>query len=157
MDKLMKRILSLVLVAVMMILPILNAIDVEAQEIPATYNFITGVKLTDLNDNPLGNDVEKDADLRLTYDHSIPNAGDVQVGDTFTLTIPNQIKIAVPGEFDIYDHDPVPNIIGIGTTPPVEINVNFDQPAPLPTSIEKASHSFRSIWGISYHDIIFGT
>lgn len=188
MNKLMKRILSLVLVAVMMILPISNAIDVEAQEIPATYNFITGVQLTDLNDNPLGNDVDKDADLRLTYDYSIPNAGDVQVGDTFTLTIPNQIKIAVPGEFDIYDDAPVPNIIGTGTlatdgtvvitftnyaatysnvngkfwfdlkfdeskigindpsiitfnvggtTPPVEITVNFDQPEPLPTSIEK--------------------
>lgn len=188
MDKLMKRILSLILVAVMMVLPISNAIDVEAQEIPTTYNFITGVELTDLNDNPLGNDVDKDADLRLTYSYSIPNAGDVQIGDTFTLTIPNQIKISVPVDFDIYDDAPVPNIIGRGTlatdgtvvitftnyaasfsnvtgkfwfdlkfdeskigindpsiitfnvggtTPPVEIIVNFDQPEPLPTSIEK--------------------
>ena len=197
MDKLMKRLLSIVLITTMMLLPIANAIDVEAQELPAAYNFITGVQLTDLNDVALGNDINKDADLRLTYSYSIPNVGDVSVGDTFTLTIPNQIKIEAPGEFDIYDT--AANIIGTGTlatdgtvvitftnyaatysnvngkfwfdlkfdqskiglndpsiikfevggtTPPIEIAVNFDQPEPLPTSISKTgSYAYNTTTG----------
>ena len=46
---------------------------VNAQDLTGVYNFITGVSLTDVNGNPLGQNIAKDSLCRLTYTFAIPN------------------------------------------------------------------------------------
>lgn len=187
MRRFIKISISLCLIIALEFLPLINSMVTYAKELSTDYNFITGVQLTDLQGNPLGDDIAKNSDLRLTYQYSIPNSGEVNEGDTFTLTIAEQIKIDAPGDFELYDQgghligtgtiatdgtvvivftdypenysnisgsfwfdlyfdeDKIgtddPTIITFevgGTTPPFEISVDFEQPAPLPASIVKS-------------------
>lgn len=186
MRRFIKTFVSLLLIVTLQLVSVAGSIAVYAADLSHTYNFITGVELTDLEGNPLGENVAKDSGLRLTYHYAISNKDEVKDGDTFTLTIPEQIKIDAPGEFEIRDGEN--NLLGTGTigtdgtlvitftnyaetysnlsgsfwfelcfdeskiglddptsiefelggtTPPYEIEVDFEQPAPLPTSIEK--------------------
>ena len=84
----------------------------HAADLTDTLNIITNVSLTDRDGNPFGSSVPKDAELLLKYEFEIPN-NVVNEGDTYRLTIPEQILIAVPGSFDIYDNVHS-DIIGIG-------------------------------------------
>lgn len=161
--------------------------NVKAADVANTLPFITGVSLTNGNGKDLGNDVPKDSDVRIQYDFSIPNTGDVKSGSTYTMQIPSQIAIVHPlsipikddsgnliaaasidtngkvvmtftdyasthsnvkGYFyvsasfdkdDIGGTNPVSIVFQLGgNSEPVTINVNFDQPVPLPTSVVKS-------------------
>ncbi len=186
MKKLFRVVLSLLLVTVQVV-TLMGSSKIYAADLSDTYQFITGVQLTDLSGNPLGTNIAKDSDLRLTYNYAIPNTGDVKAGDTFVFQIPEQIKIEAGGSFDLLDNKGI--LIGTGTlsgdgtititfseyaeknsnitgsfwfelgfdadkigtddpstitfdvggsTTPVQISVDFDQPAPLPASILKS-------------------
>ncbi len=181
------RLFIVVLLALAIQFTGMGGLVAQAADITDTVNIITGVSLTDRDGNPLGENIAKDAELRLTYEFSIPNTSDVQAGDTCTIHIPNEILIQLPGTFEIRDDDN--NLIGTGslstdgtimltfsdfpaeysnvhgyfwfdlqfdeaeigsddptiitfevggTSDPVTIEVDFDQPAPLPASVQKS-------------------
>jgi uncharacterized repeat protein (TIGR01451 family) len=92
----------LALVAVAAVLPLATA---AAADLSNSLSFITGVSLTDRAGNPLGSDVDKDAEIKLAYTYAIPNDADVRQGDTFVFNVPEQILITVPGGFDLTDDD----------------------------------------------------
>lgn len=74
-----------------------------AADLTGTLNFITDVKLTDRAGDPFPPNIAKDAELRLTYEFSIPNTATVSEGDTFSLPIPDEINLTVGPSFDLVD------------------------------------------------------
>lgn len=74
-----------------------------AADLTGTTNVISGVTIAKADGSPLGTHVAKDEDIRLTYTFSIPNTSNVHAGDTYTLTVPQQILIATPVPFTITD------------------------------------------------------
>jgi uncharacterized repeat protein (TIGR01451 family) len=60
------------------------------------FKFITGVALTNNDGSPFTGDIKKDSKVHITYSFAIPNADSVKGGDTYTVEIPKEIKIAAP-------------------------------------------------------------
>lgn len=63
-----------------------------------TFPFFTSIQLIDVDtDEVLGSpdvtDVDKDAHVKIVYDFALPNDATVNNGDTYTFTIPDQIKL----------------------------------------------------------------
>ena len=108
-----KKFISLfILACIILTLTAPMAPTAHAADLTDTLNIITSVSLTDRDGNPFGSSVPKDAELLLKYEFAIPN-GDVNEGDTYRLTIPEQILIAVPGIFELQDDQGF--LIGNGT------------------------------------------
>ncbi len=59
-----------------------------------SFPFFTSVTLTNSDGTPLGEDVAKDAPVKITYDFEIPDDATVNEGDTYSFTVPEQIKIS---------------------------------------------------------------
>lgn len=74
-------------------LSVISPFPVSAAAI-TSFQFITGVSLTDGNGNPLSDaDVSKSSTVRVNYQFAIPNDKTVQAGDTYSMQIPQEIKI----------------------------------------------------------------
>ncbi|WP_315121723.1 SpaA isopeptide-forming pilin-related protein [uncultured Clostridium sp.] len=159
----------------------------EPTDITEKFQFITGVKLTDGDGNPLGNNVDKKSEIHVYYDWSIPNDENVKEGDFYRMQLPPQIHIVqdinqpindddgnkiadmhigtdrsvkitftkyasehsnVEGYFyaschfkesEIGNENPVKITFNLqGDAKPVTIDVDFEQPAPVNTSIIKS-------------------
>lgn len=65
-------------------------------DITNTFPFITGVSITDKDNNPLGNNVDKASEIHVNYTWSIPNGQNVNSGDYYTMQLPKEIKIVSP-------------------------------------------------------------
>ncbi|QSZ27715.1 Ig-like domain-containing protein [Aceticella autotrophica] len=68
-------------------------------------SFITDVKITDANGNPLGDNVDKSSEIHVYYNWAIPNNANINPGDTFNMQLPVQINIAAPIDFPINDNN----------------------------------------------------
>lgn len=76
-----------------------------AADLTASLDFITNIVLADRAGTPFapGDNIAKDAELRLTYEYSIPNTATVREGDTFSLPIPDEIILTAGPSFDLVD------------------------------------------------------
>ncbi len=98
--------LAVILIAAIVISCILTPqTTAYADDLTSTLDFITSVILSDRAGNPFGpgDNVAKDAELRLTYEFAIPNTADVFDGDTFSLPIPSEIALSPGPSFDLVD------------------------------------------------------
>jgi hypothetical protein len=77
-----QKFVSLLLIVTLQLVPVAGDIVAYAQELPSSYNFITGVQLTDSEGNPLGENIAKDSELRLTYQYAIPIPAMSREGDS---------------------------------------------------------------------------
>lgn len=66
----------------------------DNSDITGAFQFITDVKVTDIDGNDLGSDISKSSEIHINYKWSIPDGTTVKSGEYFTMQLPNQIKIA---------------------------------------------------------------
>ena len=90
-------IFTLIMQIISIIQPV-RGLAATGKDVTNTFNFITGISLTDNNGNALGANVAKDAEVRINYTWSIPNRIDgqdldVNSGDYYRLQLPQEIKI----------------------------------------------------------------
>jgi len=99
------EILTKIFITIMLILNLIVTADiVHAADLTSTLDYITDVKLTQRDGSDFPANIAKDAELRLTYEFSIPNTADVHPGDTFSLPIPDEILITPGPSFDLIDN-----------------------------------------------------
>lgn len=79
-----------------LVLPFLLVTQARAEGSSVSFPFLTSVKLTSPDGTPLGEDVAKDAPVKITYDFEIPNDNEVKEGDTYSFTVPEQIAFSGP-------------------------------------------------------------
>ena len=77
---------------------------VKAEE-NKVFRFINSIELTDFNDKPLENTIDKSSDVRVKFNFEIPNIEDVQVGEIFTVNIPNQIELISSFDKELLDEE----------------------------------------------------
>jgi len=97
---------TLALFACATIIYLLIPFDIAyAADLTAVFDFITNVELADRAGVPFapGDNIAKDAELRLTYEFEIPNTEDVFNADTFSLPIPDEILLTPGPSFDLVD------------------------------------------------------
>ncbi|WP_315115499.1 SpaA isopeptide-forming pilin-related protein [Clostridium intestinale] len=90
-------IFTLIMQIISIIQPV-RGLAATGKDVTNTFDFITGISLTDNNGNALGANVAKDAEVRINYTWSIPNRIDgqdldVNSGDYYRLQLPQEIKI----------------------------------------------------------------
>ncbi len=94
-----KKRLSIFMALVIVVCQVLNIVptmQASAMDITGDFPFITEVRLTDNDGNPINessNPISKNEEVKLTYKFTIPNQGTVKNGDTYTLKIPKEIQI----------------------------------------------------------------
>lgn len=79
--------------------------DIVKAEENKVFNFIKSIELTDFNDKPLEDAIDKSSDVRVKFNFEIPNIEDVQEGEIFTVNIPNQIELISNFDEEIQDRD----------------------------------------------------
>ncbi|MEI6100222.1 MAG: SpaA isopeptide-forming pilin-related protein, partial [Eubacteriales bacterium] len=99
------QVLVVILIVWFALMQVLPGKTAQATDVTKTINFITGVQITNTDGTALSSGVSKDAAIKLNYSFAIANTVDVHNGDTFKLSIPEQIKILSPGAFTINDTD----------------------------------------------------
>jgi uncharacterized repeat protein (TIGR01451 family) len=114
MGKTRKSIIVLIAVFVIAATMMIGAAIAFAADQSDTLDLITSVSLTDRDGNPLGANIPRDSELKLTYEYAIPNTATVLENDTFTLNIPQEIAITAPGGFELFDNESG-QVIGNGT------------------------------------------
>lgn len=93
-----------VIVMIFQFLSIIPIVPVNAADITKDINFITGVSLTDENGNPIdgsSNPIDKNSEVKLTYNFTISNEATVKKADTYTMQIPKEIEIISTLSFPI--------------------------------------------------------
>ena len=79
--------------------------DIVKAEENKEFIFITSVKLTDLQNNPLGENIDKSSGVRIRYDFKIPNDNNIKKDDVYTHKVPIQIALEYSFNLDIKDAD----------------------------------------------------
>ncbi len=72
---------------------------------PDDFQFLTNIELTDEDGQPLEDDVDKSAKVRITYYYEIEDEFVVDVEKPYTLTIPEEIKIVEDMEIELNSGD----------------------------------------------------
>ncbi|MBU5483231.1 LPXTG cell wall anchor domain-containing protein [Clostridium sp. MSJ-11] len=103
------------------IIPFTSVKANESTNITDKFQFITDVKLTDGDGNPLGDNVDKKSEIRVSYDWSIPNDETVKEGDFYTMQLPSQIHITQDINEEITDGGNKIADVHIGTDGNVKI------------------------------------
>lgn len=121
-----KKVIAIMLVALLLqtILPF-NA--VFAEEVP--FQFFAQVSLTDKDGNEFSGAVNQDAEVNIRYDYSIPDEYTVDTSKTYTLTIPDEIKITSGFSINLYDNDDpsvLIAIVNVDTSNTISINFTDD-------------------------------
>jgi uncharacterized repeat protein (TIGR01451 family) len=80
-------------------------INVSAAVVSEATFTINDVTLTDFSGNPLGIDIPKDSDVRITYSFDVDNiTGDtINDGDTFVYDMPDEINVSYPATVEVRD------------------------------------------------------
>ncbi|MEG1255560.1 SpaA isopeptide-forming pilin-related protein [Clostridium sp.] len=104
-------------------------VQAEPVDITSNFPFITGVALTDGKGNPINessNPISKNAEVKLTYEFTIPNQGTVKKGDIYTMEIPEEIQIVSTLNFPVTidNGDTIANV-KIGTDG--NVNITFTE------------------------------
>lgn len=89
-----------VLLLTVLILPITDA-KAANTDLTTVIDFIDDVRLTDRAGNPFGADIDKDAELLLTYEFSIANDADVFDTDYYLLPVPDEILLTAGPDLEI--------------------------------------------------------
>ena len=84
-------------------LPLNSAV---AESVP--FQFFAQVTLTDGSGNPFTGPVDQDETVKIRYDYSIPDEYAVDTSKTYTLSIPDEIKITSSFSIDLYDYNESP-------------------------------------------------
>lgn len=79
--------------------------DIVKAEENKVFRFINSIELTDFNDEPLEDTIDKSSDVRVKFNFEIPNIEDVQVGEIFTVNIPNQIELISSFDKELLDEE----------------------------------------------------
>ena len=79
--------------------------DIVKAEENKIFRFINSIELTDFNDKPLEDTIDKSSDVRVKFNFEIPNVEDVQAGEIFTVNIPNQIELISNFDKELQDGD----------------------------------------------------
>lgn len=66
----------------------INFINIVKAEENKEFNFLTKVEITDLENRPLVQEIDKSSNLRIKYSFEIPNIGNVKKGETLTVRLP---------------------------------------------------------------------
>ncbi len=77
-------------VALLLLLPLTSALAAERN---GDLDIITSIHITDSAGNALGDNTAKDASIILEYTFAIPNEATGSAGDTFTISVPDEIAI----------------------------------------------------------------
>ncbi|WP_322546207.1 Ig-like domain-containing protein, partial [Clostridium perfringens] len=83
----------------------IKPINIAKADETKKFSFITGVTISDLQDRPLKDGIDKSSQVRIKYSFAIPNANDVKDGEVFKMNMPKQIAIQYPLDMDIKDDD----------------------------------------------------
>ncbi|WP_032122374.1 SpaA isopeptide-forming pilin-related protein [Clostridium amazonitimonense] len=73
-----------------------SIVKVNATDLTGTFQFITGITLTDGKGNPINehsNPISKNSEVKLNYTFAIPNETTVKKDDVYIMKIPKEIKI----------------------------------------------------------------
>lgn len=68
----------------------INFINIVKAEENKEFNFLTKVEITDLENRPLVQEIDKSSNLRIKYSFEIPNIGNVKKGETLTVRLQNK-------------------------------------------------------------------
>ena len=79
--------------------------DIVKAEENKVFRFIKSIELTDFNDKPLEDAIDKSSDVRVKFNFEIPNIEEVQEGEIFTVNIPNQIELISNFDEELLDED----------------------------------------------------
>ena len=69
------------------------------------FRFITSIELTDFNDKPLEEGIDKSSEVRVKFKFDIPNVEDIKEGEVFSVNIPDQLYLISDFDKDITDED----------------------------------------------------
>ncbi|WP_027634360.1 SpaA isopeptide-forming pilin-related protein [Clostridium hydrogeniformans] len=108
MKKREQSIIAMLLVFIFQFSIIAPTIKVNAEGFSNTFQFITGITLTDEKGNIIdGNskDISKKAEIIISYKFEIPKGVSVKEGDIYNIKIPKEIKIIKEMNFDITSDD----------------------------------------------------
>ncbi|MEW9096066.1 MAG: SpaA isopeptide-forming pilin-related protein [Clostridiaceae bacterium] len=103
------------------IIPFTSVKANESTNITDKFQFITDVKLTDGDGNPLGDNVDKKSEIRVSYNWSIPSDETVKEGDFYTMQLPSQIHVTQDINEEISDGENKIADVHIGTDGNVKI------------------------------------
>lgn len=84
------------------------AIEIKAAEIANTFQFVTGISLTDAKGEPIdsqSNPISKNSEIKLNYTFAIPNGVSVKQDDTYTMQIPKEIQISDEMSFSLNEEN----------------------------------------------------
>ncbi len=83
----------------------INFTNIVKAEENKDFKFITSIELTDFDNKPLKDDIDKSSDVRVNFNFEIPNMKDVKKGEIFTVNIPNQIQLISNFDKELLDED----------------------------------------------------
>jgi uncharacterized repeat protein (TIGR01451 family)/LPXTG-motif cell wall-anchored protein len=79
-----------------------NVVNAEEKN---QFKFITSIELTDFNDKPLDEGIDKSSEVRVKFNFDIPNVEDIKEGEVFSVNIPDQLYLISDFDKDITDDD----------------------------------------------------
>lgn len=108
---------------------------VRAEEVQK-FNFITNVELTDFDNKPLGEQIDKSSKVRIKYYFSIPNVNDVKTDEVFVMNLPKQIYILNAFDINILDSNSDELVAIANIDKDGKINIKFTEFAAIHSDIE---------------------
>jgi len=100
MKKIFYGTILLLLITVIQLLPCFNVVA-NAAERNNDLDIITDVRITDINGNALGSNIDKDESMRLYYEFELANGTAGVAGDTFTMALPDEILAGAVPDADL--------------------------------------------------------
>lgn len=144
MKKIKNSAIAMTVIFIFQIFSGIKPINIAKADETKKFSFITGVTISDLQDKPLKDGIDKSSEVRIKYSFAIPNANDVKDGEVFKMNMPKQIAIQYPLDMDIKDDDG--NVIA---------KAHFDTNGEITIVFTNYASTHSNIDGYFYIDTIF--
>jgi LPXTG-motif cell wall-anchored protein/uncharacterized repeat protein (TIGR01451 family) len=144
MKKIKNSAIAMTVIFIFQIFSGIKPINIAKADETKKFSFITGVTISDLQDRPLKDGIDKSSQVRIKYSFAIPNANDVKDGEVFKMNMPKQIAIQYPLDMDIKDDDG--NVIA---------KAHFDTNGEITIVFTNYASTHSNIDGYFYIDTIF--